>query len=112
MPSAEGSNMHAHRMQPPKDDQPAITLLLAVKTLFTNLKTFVTSFCFVFGNKNRVGVVALFFFFNVFPVATFVCFASFFSTGGSGRQTILEKSGRWEFVLKLMKYMSECMSTA
>lgn len=45
MPSAEGSNIRAHRMRPPKDNQPALAQLLpAVETLFTNLETFVTSF--------------------------------------------------------------------
>ena len=48
-------------MRPLKDDQPALALLPAVKNLFSNLETFVTCFCVVFGNKNRGGVVASFF---------------------------------------------------
>lgn len=103
MPSAEGTNRGARCMQPPRVEQPALTL----KTLFTNLETFVTFFlCVVFGNKNRGALVAASFCFvfvsflkKAFPVATFVCFALFFSTRGSGRQRILEKSRRWEFFL-------------
>lgn len=59
MPSAEGTNRRAHCMQPPRAEQPVLALLPAVKTLFTNLETFVTFFlCVVFGNKNRGALVA------------------------------------------------------
>lgn len=46
----------------------------------------VTSFCIVFSNKNTgIFVASLFFGKKGFLFATFVCFASFFSTGGSGK---------------------------
>lgn len=50
--------MSAHSMQPPKGGQPALALLPAGKALFTNLKTFVSSFCVILDTKNRGGVVA------------------------------------------------------
>lgn len=61
----------------------------AVKTLFTNLETFVTSFLLYLVIKIEGGLLPFFLKKKYFPVATFVCFASFFNTVRSGRQRIL-----------------------